>query len=111
MTTRNVILCSTVFLICGVGVLVALTGSSPAVNPDTPPTDLPAVQPPAPAPAGQPPAGQPATSLQDSSPVAAGGGSSDHTMFGGTLSRNMVNKKDTVAKFPKEGPKWDDEES
>jgi outer membrane protein assembly factor BamB len=37
-------------------------------------------------------------------------GSSDHTMFGGTVSRNMINTKDKVAKFPHEGPKWDDED-
>lgn len=40
----------------------------------------------------------------------AGSGESDHTMFGGTVSRNMVNLKDKLAKFPKEAPKWDNEE-
>jgi outer membrane protein assembly factor BamB len=39
-----------------------------------------------------------------------GTGETDHTMFGGTVSRNMVNAKEKLEKFPKEGPKWDEED-
>ncbi|MDY3555491.1 PQQ-binding-like beta-propeller repeat protein [Gemmata sp. JC717] len=46
----------------------------------------------------------------DSAPLAANGGPTDHTMFGGTLSRNMVNLKEKIAKFPTETPKWDEAE-
>ena len=31
-------------------------------------------------------------------------------MFGGTPSRNMANPREKLEKFPKEGPKWDDED-
>lgn len=45
-------------------------------------------------------------------PLRAQPGSSetDHTMFGGTVSRNMVNAKEKLEKFPKEGPAWDNED-
>lgn len=52
-----------------------------------------------------------AQSIGDTAPVATNGGPSDHTMFGGTPSRNMVNHKDKFEKFPKEGPMWDEPET
>jgi outer membrane protein assembly factor BamB len=62
------------------------------------------------APPGAPGAIPLAAAQPKADPPAAGTGESDHTMFGGTHARNMVNLKDKVAKFPKEAPKWDDEE-
>jgi outer membrane protein assembly factor BamB len=46
----------------------------------------------------------------DVAPVATNGKPNDHTMFGGTVTRNMVNRREKVEKFPKEGPKWDEAE-
>jgi outer membrane protein assembly factor BamB len=64
------------------------------------PVPFPPVVEPAPLAAAQPKGDAP----------AAGSGESDHWMFGGAPSRNMVNLKDKVAKFPKEAPKWDEPE-
>ncbi|MBY0457127.1 MAG: hypothetical protein K2V38_07310, partial [Gemmataceae bacterium] len=41
-------------------------------------------------------------------PIAENGGPTDHTMFGGTLARNMVNLKDKVAKLPPSTPRASD---
>jgi outer membrane protein assembly factor BamB len=105
MTSRNVIIGGVVLLLAGLGLVVALSGSTPIPIP--PAVDATPV---AAAPAEQPgaPAAQP--SIADKPLVATGGGPSDHTMFGGTPSRNMVNLVDKIAKFPKEGPKYDENE-
>jgi outer membrane protein assembly factor BamB len=42
-------------------------------------------------------------------PRAANGGSDDHTMFGGTPARNMVNPTGKLSAFPTAGPNWEDE--
>lgn len=42
---------------------------------------------------------------------AVSAGPTDHPMFGGTPDRNMVNPKDKLAAFPKEGPDWNDEKA
>ncbi len=86
MTSRSAMLLSSLVLAGAAGLLVALSGNTPL------PADAPLA-------AAQP---------KDAPPV--GTGASDHTMFGGTVARNMINTKDKVAKYPKEAPKWDDEE-
>ena len=35
----------------------------------------------------------------------------DHTMFGGTIQRNMINSTEKLTKFPKAGPDWNDAEA
>jgi outer membrane protein assembly factor BamB len=96
MTSRNAILCGVAALAGAAGLFVALSNSPPT----TAAADPPPAAPPAPA----------QGSLPDTAPVAAGGGPSDHSMFGGTPSRNMVNLKDKFAKFPDKGPAWDEAE-
>ena len=76
-----------------------------AVPEATPVTTPVAVAPVTPWPSVSTPAAQP-----KADPAPSGSGESDHYMFGGSPTRNMVNLKDKVAKFPTEGPKWDDEE-
>lgn len=98
--------------------LVVAVGCSQSVPDGNPQPAAVAVAPdargadkPAPAPASNAPA-QPAKAAGagDWAPVASNAGPSDHTMFGGTVSRNMVNAKDKVYKVPSETPKWDEPE-
>ena len=79
----------------GIGLLAAGVGAVLLLGSATTPA-----QPPAAATPGQPGA-------------APGGGPSDHTMFGGTPGRNMVNPKDKITKLLTTGPKpgWDDEKA
>jgi outer membrane protein assembly factor BamB len=91
MNARYALLGAAGLLVCGGGLFIALSGSAPVHPPGNPPDTQPVA-----APAADPPAGS---------------GATDHTMFGGTPTRNMVNLKDKVGKFPAEGPRWDDEES
>jgi outer membrane protein assembly factor BamB len=92
MTSRYAILGAAVLVLTGAGLVVALNGDAPAAPPATPAPEQPPV-------AAQPPA-------KADAPVA---GPSDHTMFGGTIHRNMVNLKDKVEKYPKDAPKWGDD--
>jgi outer membrane protein assembly factor BamB len=96
MTSRYAIVFGAGLLVCAGGLAFALSRSAPA---DRPVTAEPAA-PEQPAKAEPPPA-----------PGTAAAGETDHTMFGGTPDRNMVNLKSKLEKFPKEGPKWDDAES
>lgn len=98
MTSRNAILCGVVTLVGAAGLVVALSNSPPETTAADPPPGAPAAAAPA------------QGSLPDTAPVATGGGPSDHSMFGGTPSRNMVNLKDKLAKFPEKGPSWDEPE-
>jgi outer membrane protein assembly factor BamB len=104
MTSRKAILGGAALLLCAGASVFALSGCAepvPTVTavPEPAPVAVSVVVPVS-TPAAQPKA----------DPVPSGSGESDHFMFGGSPSRNMVNLKDKVAKFPKEGPKWDDEE-
>lgn len=94
MTSRKAILCGAVLLVAIAGLVVVVIRSSPVSSDAAEPASANA----APAPIG------------DTAPVATEGGASDHAMFGGTPSRNMVNLKDKLAKFPTKGPAWDDAE-
>ncbi|MCI0701483.1 MAG: PQQ-binding-like beta-propeller repeat protein [Planctomycetia bacterium] len=87
---RQTLFCGAVLLVCSALVLT-ISCSAPAPAPPDP----------------QPPVAV----VPDPVPILADVGPTDHPMFGGSLSRNMVNLKDKVAKFPTEGPNWDDEES
>ncbi|MBM3979811.1 MAG: hypothetical protein FJ304_05925 [Planctomycetes bacterium] len=91
MTSRYAILGAAVQILGGAGLVVALSDSAPPA-PAAPAPEQPPV-------ASQPPA-------KADAPVA---GPTDHTMFGGTVARNMVNLKDKVEKYPKEAPKWGDD--
>ncbi len=100
MTARTPILGAAILLTLGCTQLVTPPEPTPA------PVVLGDLTPLVPIAAAQPTKG----SAEGTSPVATNPGPSDHTMFGGTLSRNMINLKDKVAKFPKAGPKWDEDE-
>ena len=86
MNSRITLLCGAALLAGAAGLAVALSRSSADATPADPP----------------------ATAAPKAEPKAPAGGASDHTMFGGTPSRNMVNMTDKVAKFPKKGPDWED---
>ncbi len=100
MTSRNMIFCGAALLTCAALSVVTLSGCSPVAVTTAEPTV--AITEPQPV--------EPALVPVRADPPAAGSGESDHWMFGGTPSRNMINTKDKVAKFPKETPKWDDED-
>ena len=102
MTSRTSIIGAAILLACGC--------SQPVSTPAQPPSPtLPLVQVESQADTVPVAVRQPAGAW-DVAPVAANGGTSDHTMFGGTPSRNMVNHKDKLAKLPMAGPKWEDED-
>lgn len=96
----TLLLSMTALLVTVAGLGAARLNTRPLTGPDA--TD-PLVKIDVPTP-GDPPAAIPLRAQP------GGGGESDHTMFGGTPARNMVNLKNKVEKFPKEGPKWDEEE-
>ena len=83
MTSRNAILCGAGLLACAAGLAVALSDTAPPGAPT-----LTAAEP------------------VKADPPAAGSAASDHSMFGGTPSRNMVNLTDKLAKYPKQAPDW-----
>ena len=87
MTSRNAILCGAGLLACAAGLAVVLSDTAPPGAPT-----LTAAEP------------------VKADPPVAGSTASDHSMFGGTPSRNMVNLTDKIAKLPKDTPKWDDQE-
>lgn len=83
MTSRHALFAGAALALGAAGIAVLLNGGAPDSSAQ-----------PVPAPVG--------------APVAKNGGPSDHTMFGGTPDRNMVNLKDKLAKFPTETPNWDE---
>ena len=87
MTSRNAILCGAGLLACAAGLAVVLSDTAPPGA-----STLTAAEP------------------VKADPPVAGSAASDHSMFGGTPSRNMVNLTDKIAKLPKDTPKWDDQE-
>src|SRR5262245_51988910 len=98
MTPRNAILYGVV--------IVAAAAFVVAFDP-APPLPTAEAAPPASAPPATAAPVKAQTPIGETAPVATNGGPSDHTMFGGTPSRNMVNHKDKLAKFPEKGPEWD----
>jgi len=101
MTSRNVLFAVPALLVVGAAIVVAVARSTPTpapaavVAPAVPVDDQPAV---VPLPAN--------VTVRFAQQPPAGSGETDHTMFGGTLARNMVNLKDKVTKYPKEAPDW-----